>query len=177
MPLMFPGSMYLTAGAWLASATATFTQNSNAWNGFTVRQVIPSSAISNVGGTATRVTFHSGGLSGCVFDAAYIGHAAAAGDAYDFESTPVQLLFSGSGGATMGINVSLVSDSCSFIIQSGKNIVISAHFSGVSEIKASTSMTGWQGYYKNASDAATVNATGYSSGLTDYFVENVESFH
>ncbi len=120
-----------------------------------------------------RVTFKSSSDSPLTIGNAYIGQAADAGDAYDFQTTPVELLFSGVSGFAIAANTTIVSDAAVYSIPSGKNLVVSAYCSGDAShgnvMKDNTS-AGWSNYYKLANDASTVNATGYISNTGAHVV-------
>lgn len=165
-----------SGASWEIAASATLGSNSAGWSGFTLRQRIASAAISNTGGTKVRVTFVASTAGGFVIGNAYIGHQAASGDAYDFEATPTQLTFNGgNAGATVSAGSSIVSDEITFTIEASKNLIISMYFSGTSAVRSGNNGS-WQAYYKNANDAVTVNATGYTTGLSTYAVSLVDAY-
>ena len=137
-------------------------------NNFTMRTVFLSGVLSGTGKKYVRVTFQAqNATNGLTIDGAYI-QTQGAGDAYDFSATPVQITFdSGSAGFAIGIGESKVSDGVVFTIPASTNIVISCHTSASSGVGGKASVgAGNLMYYKNASEAATVDATGYS-GSTD----------
>ncbi|TBE54480.1 hypothetical protein U8P68_10945 [Rhizobium ruizarguesonis] len=164
--------------SWQVNASATLTINGTGFGSTTIRQRIASAQISNAGGTKVRVTLKAGSTGGFTCDAAYIGHKAASGDDYDFESTPTQLTFSGgSASGTAATGASIVTDEINFTVQSGKDLIISVHFTTSGVVSRATSgATGWQCYRKSASDAATVNATGYTTIDQADCVTKVESY-
>lgn len=141
-------------------------ENNVDWSGYTIRLLVNSAQISNTGLSKVRVTFESSSAQALTIDAAYIGHAAAAGDAYDYESTPTQLLFSGSGGFAISSGTQKVSDEVAFSVQSSKNLIIAYHVSGDAthdDVRAKATQTGFTSYYKSANEAGTVDVTGYST--------------
>jgi len=163
--------------SWQVNASTTLGVNGTGFGNTTVRQRISSAQISNTGGTKVRVTFKAGSTGGFGCDAAYIGHKAASGDDYDFESTPTQLTFGGgNAGATVSTGATVLTDEINFTVQSGKDLIISIHFTTSGTVSRSTSATAWQAYRKSASDAATVNATGYTTSDAADCVTKVESY-
>lgn len=152
-----------------AAGPLTGNADDNANSGYTHRVLIAAAAISNSGLTYIRVTFESSSVEAWTIDKAYIGQAADAGDAYDFQTTPTQLLFSGSPGFAIALGTQKVSDQTTFTIPAGKNIIVSFHTSGDSShdsIRRKTSQANWTTYYKSGDDAATINATGYGTIAT-----------
>lgn len=150
---------------WLTAASATLNADDDGWAN-TLRMVISSAQISNTGLAQIRVTLQAGNAQGYTFDKAYVEMAAAAGDAYDFQATPKQLLFGGAAGYAIAAGNNVVSDSLLFSIEASKNLVFSVHGSGDAThdmARQTTGVTGWQGYFKAGDDASTTNATGYTS--------------
>jgi hypothetical protein len=157
------GMMAAPSGAWSVTGTWTPNVNSTGWNGLTLRQVVPVSALA----AGSRLRFlirSSGNATGFSLAKAYVGLQAGSGDSYDFASTPGQLLFSGNPNATVpGSNASLLSDALNFVQDGTAPLLLSAYFDATSNVGARSALTGWTSYFKAGDDAATVNATGYSS--------------
>lgn len=160
------------AAAW-GDAVGPFSQTSDSadWVGYTLL-VVFDDGIVTPGGTQVRVTFKAGSAEGGNITNAYIGHAAGAGDAYDFEAAPTQLLFSGAAGVNIGVGATVVSDPVTFTIQAAKNLIVAFRSNGdtgADSFARNLSVTGADQYHKNANDAATVDKTGYtlnSAGAT-----------
>jgi len=151
------------------------------WSGYTLRQVIGSAQISNTGFTQCRVTFGCGTSEGAIIGTAYIGHAASSGDAYDFDGSQVQLKFSGTNSATISANGSVVSDTATFTIASGKNLVVAFWVGSAASdgLRRKGTISGYDYYYLNSgtSDAHTSDTSGYSPvGTSANTVFRVESF-
>lgn len=178
LPYTHPYKGPAPGGAWAISAQSSVAGNSTIWNGYTHRQLIGPSALSNTGGSHVRLTLIAGTSVGATIDGVYIGHAAASGDVYDFETTPTQVLFSGSGSVSIGAGATTVSDAVAFSIDGSKTLLISVHFSGSSNISVEATRSGWTEYNKAAvSEAATVNVSGYSAGASAaYLISKVESY-
>lgn len=115
-----------------------------------------------------RCRFEAASITeGLIITNAYIGHAAAAGDAYDFLATPVQLLFSGAADISIGIGATATSDWASFAYNKTSALLISYYVGGGTGQDSAREKTGLGGnitrYLKAANDAATVDKTGYST--------------
>lgn len=165
-------------GNWkTAAGPSGLDTNATGYAGYTLRQLIDKSVTSNGGGIASRVTFTSSTAADYVIANAYIQYQAASGDAYDFSTTPIQIFFSGLAGATVTAGTSLTSDPVPFVIDASKNIVVSVYASAASAIRTKATVTGWRGFYKNANEAATVDATGYIEGNNAILVSQVDSFY
>jgi len=155
------------ADAWLPVISAiTPDGQASSWNGYTIVQKIAAAQLSNIGLADTRVTFKSGSGGGLKIAAAYIGHKAASGDAYDFETTPTQLLFGGNadGGVTTA-NTEFAAET-PFVVQANKDLLISMQMTDSTHHYGSrkqSATTGLQAYYKSGAEAATVNKTGYTT--------------
>lgn len=148
-----------------AAGPITGDSNNGDFNGFNLRQWISTSAITNTGLTYVRVTFEASSAAAFAIQAAYIGHAAAAGDAYDFESTPTQLLFnSGSSGFSLSAGQSIVSDTLVFSITASKNLIVSFYCNAAANTRSKTTQANWVSYVKSgATEVSTANVTGYST--------------
>ncbi|RWD17023.1 MAG: hypothetical protein EOS75_03850 [Mesorhizobium sp.] len=160
--------------AWLPVAISGLDTDDVGWNGYTLRQVINSAVMANTGLSKVRVSFNAAS-GGMVIGNAYIGMAAGSGDAYDFAGTPSELLFSGGSGVTVPSNGTSVSDELTFTILPGGNLVISLQFTGGADTKRKDPLTGWQSYYKSGADAATVNASGYTTWKSALCISLVEA--
>lgn len=158
---------------WVTVAEWTPNTNSTGWAGYTVRQKI-SAAVLTAEGSAVRLTFtaHTTGLA--VTDC-YIGFAAGADADFDFFDVPTQVTFNGGdSGFDIGGSVVQRSDPIDFQYETGRDLIVAYHIPDAAGTKgtlaARGSQTGWSRVYKDTattSDAATVDASGYSSsGVT-----------
>jgi len=148
---------------WQTAYTQNLISNNTGWNGRTLRNVM--AATNTYNGTQVRVTLSPSSGATMTIDAAYMGHAAVAGDAYDFDGTQVQITFNGgSTGFVAAINTPQVSDAMTYTYDRTKNFIISVHFSAVS---ATRSANNAPGYYKDAvNEAGTTDVTGYTTTQT-----------
>lgn len=154
---------------WVTGVNPTLNADSAGWNGYTIRQYFAAAVLSNSGLQIARVTFTASSAQALTITNAYIGNGASSGDAYDFESTPVQLTFdSGSASKAISAGQSATSDTVNFSYGSGKNLVVSIYIAGgtsVDDVRTASGLgASYVAYYKVANDAATVDATGYSTG-------------
>lgn len=162
---------------WHTAASTTLSTDSTGWNGFNVRQRISASVLA-FSGTKVRVTLQAANTGGFTIDHAAIGHAAAAGDAYDFDGGQIVLTFSGgSAGVTVASAGTVLSDEMVFAFDKTKNFIIAVHFSAASAVRSVGAATGWTGYYKSAaSEVLTADVSTYTTGNPAYLVNLVEVF-
>ncbi len=140
----------------------------NGWDGFTLVQRFEAAALTMPSGNILTMTvrFEAAAAEGLTITNAYIGHAAASGDAYDFSATPVQLLFSGSGSVAISAGATATSDSASFVYDKTSALLIAYYVGGgasVDSLRKKTGLSNINRYAKAANDAATVNKTGYGT--------------
>lgn len=107
----------------------------------------------------------------------YIGEAAASGDPYDFAATPTQVFFNGGNAATGLLNASekIASDTISISVDATKNLVISFYCPTNGIAGTVETLANFTAYTKSGDDAATVNASGYSTAARDlYALQKIE---
>ncbi len=169
----------VAGGAWVTSASSGIDANSGLHANRTIRVLINSAGLTNTGMSGVRVSFKASSAEILGIGAAYIGQAADAGDAYDFQAAPVQLLFGGAGSVEIAAGGTVVSDEAVFTIPAGKNIIVSFYVvnnTSKDGVLSKNSVANWMSYYKDATnDASTVNASGYSSSTYTFAVSLVES--
>lgn len=169
-------------GTWQTTFNATAMDSSDSgWGGYTIRQVLSAAQIT-VSGSKIRVTVEAEpgatGSGGITIDKLYVGHKAAAGDAYDFAGDQVQILFSGGASVALTTNsLQVVSDEATFAIDETKSLLVSAFFSGVGHLGVDTG-TPADSYYISGDSAATTNTSGYTAYATTFtfFVRKIEAF-
>jgi hypothetical protein len=149
--------------------TTTFAQSLNfdnaGWNGFNMRQVIDNTLLST-SGTHTRMTLEASSAGGCSIDAMYIGHAALAGDAYDFDGGQVQVLVGASGSFSIGAGSTVVTDDIAFALDETKNLVIAAHFNATSALRSHALVNANNWFKSAANETSTANVTGYTQSTS-----------
>jgi hypothetical protein len=143
----------------------TVDANDATLNGLTLRNVIPAAAILTDAEDGT-ITLSLTALAGAeiTIDEFYIGHQAASGDAYDFDTDRVQVFFdNGNANKTIAAGATVQSDPVAYDVDRTKNLVFSAYFSAANASYDSGGVTGAQSFTKSGNDAATIDATGYST--------------
>lgn len=154
-------------GAWVEAVALPSLTGNGVSTSWTYRQWVSAAAFASVDGEKVRLTLQSGsGATGSTITA-YFGEAAASGDAYDFATTPQPVNVGGTNTFTLpGSSATVVTDEIPISFDHTKNYILSFYCSVTSNgVRFLTSGGGgnFVAYYKNASDAATVNASGYSS--------------
>lgn len=145
----------------------TLNDNDPSLNGITFVQRFEVAALTLPVGNISSITvrFEASTTEGLIVTNAYIGHAAASGDAYDFLATPVQLLFSGAANVSIGIGATATSDSAVFAYNKTSPLLIAWYVGGGTGADSGRRRLGLGSniirYSKTANDAATVDKTGY----------------
>lgn len=137
------------------------------WNGYSFRCAISPTAIIATGTTCRlKITAGSGTIT---IGKAYIGDKAASGNAWDFATTPIQVLFSGNPNITISPGVTVYSDMISYPVTDLVSIIGSFYFSGATQFRRSATAggNGWVTYYTSGDFAAAVTPSGFSTWTTD----------
>jgi hypothetical protein len=150
--------------------TRTLTSDSNPWSGYTLRIRIPAAQLTKPTSTPTfiNVLLSAGNAENTIVGAAYIGHAAASG--YSFASTPTAITIGAAANFTLAAGTSTRSDNLSFVYDGTSDLIVSAYFNGGTgsdNLRWMTSGGNCSLGFKNASDAGTVTATGYSNSSSN----------
>lgn len=165
---MFPFPTFRPNVSYEDTLSWTLNVNSSDNSGYTNVQTIPASIITR-NGSSVIVEFESGAGDMNV-TGAYIGEQASSGDAYDFSTTPTQLLFSGLGSFTLGLGSVISSDKITFSIDETKTYLIAFQMAAGGYMKQTNDNSqNTNNYYKNALDAATVNKSGYTGPDADMY--------
>lgn len=179
MTLPFPfRPSFATALNWQVTGSATLNANQTGWGGYTIVQAYNAGGLS-LSGSFVRVRFvpvSSG--NNVTINACYIGHAAGAGDAYDFDGTQVPLTVASSGSfALTAGGASVTSDTIAYPLDETKNFLIAMNLSATADLRRlSGAGANYNQYFKAASaDASTTDKTGYTnSGNFVYVVDQIE---
>lgn len=136
--------------------------SSTGWGGYTLRQLVPASALGG-GGSRWRLTFAavSGGFG---LEEAFVGVAATTGDWYDFDGSPVPLQFGASAAVVCAANSAVVCDAFDLLVPPSRGVIVSAYFS-YGALLARGGEAGWRKAEKYGNSAGTVDASGYSAVL------------
>ena len=160
--------------------SSTLNADSTGWSGFTLVMRMETVALNLPPGVVTmmRVTFEASAAEPANIFHAYIGHAAAAGDAYDYLSTPVQLFWNGASTKTIAAGEQAVSDWAPFAYNKTSALIVSWYM----QVSVEDGMRKLDGvasvnlYFRNANDAATVNKNAYTpSANTLLGIKMIES--
>ena len=175
------GQVYDAAGDYYSNLTSpTVSASDNPTSNFasaslyTFRIRIPASALSTSGTTvAVKLRAHSSDALN--ISAAWIGHAAGSGNAWDFDGGQVQLTFSGSNTVAIGGGTEATSDYVEFALDETQDVIVSFQTSSNTRVRQNTGATGWSSHAKaSASEAGTTAPTGYSNEAnTNYSVVEV----
>jgi hypothetical protein len=175
-----PGGGGGGGSAWHDVYTQTLPNDESGWGTYTIVTKIPSTAISH-GGSKVRLTLQSNTTDDSDIANMYIGHAAASGDAFDFETTPVQVLFSSNATAVVTRSGSdIVSDEAVFALDNSKNLLVAFYVTAGALSKAvmpaDANNNAW---YLGGDTSSTVDksASFNDYGNTAFLIKKVEAFY
>lgn len=180
--MTFPFPVYRPK-AWNVSASTTFNTDIPGWGGYTTRTYWTAGSLL-YSATANRVRLRfvppSAGAN-LNITAVYFGHAAAAGNAFDFAGDQVQVTFNG-GSTTVNVaagTASFYSDKITYKLDKTKGVVIAIAFAATADARGVATGAGANvGYsYKLGNDAATTVASGYTNATgRANAVDDVEAY-
>lgn len=151
---------------WGTVFNAAITGNAGGNSTITVRHLFQIAALTVPTNTPTKVrlTYKAGTLEPFEILSSYIGQKAAAGDPYDFSTTPTQILFTGSGTGVVPQSGTLLSDEINFSWDKTSDLIISWYNNNGAQDSSAflTGVTNTGQYTKAANDPSTVDATGYT---------------
>lgn len=182
-PRLFGGNVAAyagVAGSWVTTYSVALNIDSANWNGNNLRQFVNSSQTSD-SGSRVRLTLESGsGAEGASVSEAYIGHAAGAGDSWDFDGGQVQILVGGLGAFTVPAASSVVTDEVVFAFDHTKHFLMAFHFNNASHdtLRGRNATSSVNVYFKAAASEVSVSdVTGYSTTASAIrFVNKIEVF-
>ncbi|MEQ9347748.1 MAG: hypothetical protein RIG26_15010 [Thalassospira sp.] len=161
---------YRSDSGFTDSASVTHDANVYAgYQGYSMRQKIAAAQISG-SGSNIKIKFAADTTRSFNIDKCYIGHAAASGNAWDFDGNQVQVTFStGSAGFTLTSGQTITSDEIAFSLDDSKDLIVAFDWStgGTLGARGKASQTGWSVYEKNTSgtdESQDSTPAGYSSG-------------
>lgn len=144
--------------------------NSTPWAGYTHRMRIDRSRFPDASSTKVRITYaaHAAG-TGASATVVYIGVAADTGDSYDFDGSPVEVMFSGASGFAIAAGDSIVSDDITLALDGTRDLLIAAYTATgqPGDFAGYDNRANWRAWYKAGDDASTVDATGYTVNAVD----------
>lgn len=152
---------------WIVVDLANGGSDSAGWSGYTVRQVYADIGVGI--GSKVRITVRAPISGSLTIDDTYVGQGAQTGDNYDFAATPQRITWDGgSNSVTISAGAYKLSDEITLTtaLDGFHNLVIAAYFITAANLRVAFTTVGSgsfiAGAYKLASDAATVNASGYT---------------
>jgi hypothetical protein len=168
------GGGWRTIWDWVAVASGL----NSGWGGYTLRQ---RAIASSLGGAGSKVRATCMALVGGTVAKAYVQVAAASGDPYDFDSTPVALTFDGgSTSVTIANATPKLSDEVNVTFDGTRALVFSFYFSSMGNIYAmdggQTGRTNSVEGYHFGDDAATVDAASGYTFTNAAFIAKLEVF-
>lgn len=147
----------------------TVDTHTGGFSGFNIRQLIDASKLSG-NATRVRVTLKgspSGENTKCA--KVYIGHAAAAGDPYDYDGNQAEVLFGGTSGVTIAQGATETSDWTTFSLDDTKNLIVAVYLDdgNQDDFGYNASIAGFTRYFKVTPDeTGTTDVTGYTETAT-----------
>lgn len=164
---------------WITVNLGVGGSDSTGWNGYTLRQVFSDLGVG--AGSKVRITVKAPSTGPLTIDDSYVGAGALSGDQWDYAATPQRVTWNtGSNSVTIPTGTYITSDEITFTtpLDGLHNLVFSFYFATSGSIRAGFTANPnafLTGAYKLASDAATVNASGYT-GYGTAVVQRVEIF-
>lgn len=160
---------YIATDTFANTASVTLDADLSGYNTYAIRQVVPAAAIST-SGTSIKITLQSASSEGLTFTTCRIQEKASSGNAWDFASAGVTVLFSGVDGGSVPTNSTLTSDATTFALDETKDYVISYYISAVADsMRKKTTQSGWTAYFKigTSADASGTTPSGFSDSGED----------
>lgn len=144
------------------------------WAGWTMRQRIPASAITDVNGSQVRFTLRPTVSAGVNVSKMYVGLAGAG--TYDFASTPTQAFFGGSATGSVAAGTgSLVCDGVALAYTGTADLMVSVFFAAAPATSmTSYAMTSGQNGQRVGDFASSVTVTGFSASAPTNVFQTVE---
>lgn len=163
--------------SWQTLFSTTLTTNSTGFGGWTtVCRIEPAATTGIAGGTKLRVRCVASTAADLNVVTWRIGHAAAAGDAYDFDGTQQPILRGGTFPQTIA-NTSFVCDEITYSYDPSKALLLALSFDTTSSLRRSGTITNTSSYQKNASnDANTTDKSGYSAATGMHCFDLIEIY-
>lgn len=128
MPIILAPSLVTARQVWADWLGPYQAGNSSGdWSNFTVRQLIPMSAVSG-SGSRFRVVLTAPDAYPTDFAETWIGQQAASGDWWDFDGNQVQALFGGSASVSLAAGETVESDDIVIDLNDSTGIVVGIHF-------------------------------------------------
>ena len=166
------GALNATANKWTTTFTATGGSNSAGWNGFNLRNVLPTVGVN---GTKFRLRLFASTAASCTIDGLHAGHGAG-GNSFNYDGTQVAVTVGGTQSFTINANTSVLTDEITYTVDSSKQFIVACHFNAVSAV-IGYSGGATAGFKSAADESGTTTVAGYSTGVGNpWLVKIVEVF-
>jgi hypothetical protein len=175
LPMSSDGKLYavsptppnwITVSSWTPSGA-----DSLGWDDYTIRLTLDSTLI--VPAARVRFTFTARPDTGFTIDSCYTQTGTTGGN---FNSAPVQVLFSGAAGVTVAANGAIVSDEVTLALLDTDVLCVAFHFTTAANLtRSAATVTGWSSRYKLGNDTTTQTISGYTVGTPMFCMTKVES--
>jgi len=153
------------------------------WIGYSVRTKIPSSALS-ASASKVSIRLEAASTEGMKIVQCYIGHAAASGNAWNFDGGQVKVTFGGADNGTITAGSTLESDTVSFNLDKTKDLIIAFDITNTDTANDSAKTAeGVSGHFKYSNlTSGTLQAqltapTGYATNIGDVYLVNRITAH
>lgn len=126
----------------------------------TAALTLPPGSISSI-----RITLRAHASIGMTIENSHVQHQAAAGDLYDFSTTPIQILWGGAATKLIAAGTEETSDWTTFAYNKTDPLLFSWHLAnnGAGSAKENSAISNVNSYRKLADEPATVDKTGYTA--------------
>jgi hypothetical protein len=145
------------------------------WAGFTMRNAIAASLLTDMSATQMRITFtvFNGAGAVLVFNHCYCNTRGSG--TWDYSSAPVQVFWNGgSAGFSITAPASITSDPFSIAYDGTHDLIIGADMGTGSNFASHNSLAGTSIGFKSGADGSTTIASGYSTDPQHCFVTLIE---
>jgi hypothetical protein len=185
MPIWMPVTIMSAGATWQTVNTATLNADiGSGWNGFTVAGFIAQADLAVTGGSQVRITVQCPASVGTALASLYVGqaHASWSETSPQFAATPTQIPFNtGSSSVSLAAGgADKLSDEVAGSIPAANGLAYAFFISGNDHIFGHATLpTGGKIGFKNASDAATVGKSGYTSYTATahaFLIKKIEVF-
>lgn len=160
----------------IVKGPTTLTTDANGYGGYTLRERLPASVLTDITGTQMRITLHAAVATQMVITKMYVGLKGAGN--FDFAGVPVQILWAGSPSKTVGGSTgAFTSDPFNIAYTGTADIVIAIYSNAPTSNNSYLSLPAPQTTtvaYKLGDDAITTIASGYTNAATGDVVEKIE---
>jgi Concanavalin A-like lectin/glucanases superfamily len=172
-------SLDLAAAGWRTAWLNPLTAQTTGYGGWTVIQEFTTlGGVGIRGASKLRFRFNASLAAATSIVNCYIGHAAAAGDAYDFDAATItQVTFGGAAGFTLAAAGIIVSDAITFALDNTRPLLCAFLFSPTSSVRRNIAGPEryWQKNTAGVSETATADKTGYGSPIASIqLIDRVE---